>query len=450
MAIENENTKTTSLKAGMYSSFIKGSALFFGIASTMILTRVLSETALGSWAQFLLYTSVIEIIRQSLVRNALITFYHSADKKELPVIYSSAWFINLFITLLSTLILLLLALVVDIETILNSPGLNMMFLAFIPGNILLSVTTYFEWRMAVFPNFKPVFIASFIRQSLSLLLIVLGVFDVYAVTNFSLVIIYNAGILIAVVYIFIAHPHVMKFSEKWSKYWVQKFSGYSKYVFGTNVASAIFRTTDHFLTGYIISAAMVAPLSIAARLTNIIDIPSQVIADVLFPKSAALHAGGNKADIKQLYEKAVGMGLALVVPAAATAILIPSLLLMIIGGAKYVGYTRLLQLSLCVSLFMPFLRQFGTFLDSTGKPWINMRMMILLMVLNICTCFFFISNFGLIGAVYGTLTAHAIVFVLNQIVMYKLFGVQLFAVFQQMMMAYKQIFHLISMKVFPA
>jgi len=73
----NTHTASSTLKAGLYSALIKASTLVFGIASTVILTRVLTESSLGTWAQFLLISSIIEIIRQSMVRNALIRFYHT-------------------------------------------------------------------------------------------------------------------------------------------------------------------------------------------------------------------------------------------------------------------------------------------------------------------------------------------------------------------------------------
>ena len=442
----NTHTASSTLKAGLYSALIKASTLVFGIASTVILTRVLTESSLGTWAQFLLISSIIEIIRQSMVRNALIRFYHVAKADEKDAVYSAAMWLNVFITSLSSVALVLLALF-NIEAPLHAAGLNEMLLWFIPGNILIGVSTYFEWRMAVYPNFKPVFQALFIRQVVALSIVVLLAFGWLDMSGSALVWAYNAGIFASAIFILWKHNSVFRFRWHWDAAWVSKFVHYSKYVVGTNAASSVFRTTDHFMTSMLISSAMVAPLSICARLTNIIDIPSQVLADVLFPKSAALHAGGGNNEVGALYERAVGIGLAIVIPAALCVIAVPGIFLYLIGGEKYTSYTQLLQLCVCVSFFMPFLRQFGTLLDSTGKPHINMIMMMVLMTVSVIACYFFISSVGLKGAAYGVLTAHAVVFIINQLIMRRLFDVSIPRIFMQMIYAYQYLLGIAKTKL---
>lgn len=440
------HTTSSTLKAGMYSALIKASTLVFGIASTVILTRVLTESALGTWAQFLLISSIIEIIRQSMVRNALIRFYHVAKEEDRDAVFAAAMWLNVFITSVSSVALVVLAFF-NIEAPLNAAGLNEMLLWFIPGNILIGVSTYFEWRMAVYPNFKPVFHALFIRQMIALSLVIYLAFGFLEMSGVALVWAYNAGIIASALFIFWRHFSVFQFRWQWHAAWVSKFVHYSKYVVGTNAASSVFRTTDHFMTSILISSAMVAPLSICARLTNIIDIPSQVLADVLFPKSAALHAGGGNNEVGALYERAVGIGLAIVVPAALVVITVPGIFLYLIGGEKYTSYTQLLQLCVCVSFFMPFLRQFGTLLDSTGRPHINMMMMMTLMSVSVIACYVFITSFGLKGAAYGVLTAHAVVFIINQIIMHRLFQVSIPRIFKQMIYAYEYLFGIAKSKL---
>lgn len=440
------HTASSTLKAGMYSALIKASTLVFGIASTVILTRVLTESALGTWAQFLLISSIIEIIRQSMVRNALIRFYHVAKEEDKDAVYAAAMWLNVFITSASSIGLVILAFF-NIEEPLNASGLDEMLLWFIPGNILIGISTYFEWRMAVYPNFKPVFHALFIRQIVALIIVVCLAFGLLEMSGVALVWAYNAGIIASALFILWKHFAVFQFRWQWHVGWVSKFVHYSKYVVGTNAASSVFRTTDHFMTSILISSAMVAPLSICARLTNIIDIPSQVLADVLFPKSAALHAGGGNNEVGALYERAVGIGLAIVIPAALVVITVPGIFLYLIGGEKYASYTQLLQLCVCVSFFMPFLRQFGTLLDSTGRPQINMIMMFTLMTVSVLACFIFIKTFGLKGAAYGVLTAHAFVFVINQIIMRRLFQVSIPRIFTQMIYAYQYLFGVAKSKL---
>lgn len=79
---EQAQSRKGLVRSSVYNGLAKFSALFFGIASTLLLTRTLTESELGVWAQFLLFTTVGEIIRHSLVRNALLTLSQRMDEAQ--------------------------------------------------------------------------------------------------------------------------------------------------------------------------------------------------------------------------------------------------------------------------------------------------------------------------------------------------------------------------------
>ena len=81
-----------------------------------------------------------------------------------------------------------------------------------------------------------------------------------------------------------------------------------------------------------------------------------------------------------------------------------------------VVHTALKTLSLHDALpLLPFSRQFGTLLDSIGKPHINLRLTIISSIINLFFSYLGIINFGVIGAAYGTLLTYITSFIIIQV-----------------------------------
>jgi O-antigen/teichoic acid export membrane protein len=198
---------------------------------------------------------------------------------------------------------------------------------------------------------------------------------------------------------------------------------YGRFALITNSASSVFRTTDHFMVSAILSTAAVAPLSLCVRLINIIDIPSQVLSEVLFVRTAQQTAGGDHNKAAATFEFAVGSALALVLPAVLVLCLFPSFFLLVIGGEKYMEYGWLLQLVCATALVMPFMRQFGTITDAAGLPALNASVMCVLMLLNMVACYLGISLLGLAGAPVAVFSAQVLVLMVILVIAKRRFGV---------------------------
>jgi O-antigen/teichoic acid export membrane protein len=97
--------------------------------------------------------------------------------------------------------------------------------------------------------------------------------------------------------------------------------------------------------------------------------------------------------------------------------------IVIFAGKDYADAADLLRLTALFGLFMPYAVQFGTALDATGKPDVNLAYTFFTAVLNLVLSYYFVQNWGLYGAVYATLTGYMISFVLMQHYLYKHFGV---------------------------
>ena len=86
----------------------------------------------------------------------------------------------------------------------------------------------------------------------------------------------------------------------------------------------------------------------------------------------------------------------------------------VIAGKQYLEATHVIQVTMITCLFNPFARMFGTILDSIGKTKYNFGVIILFTCVELVLNYFFIRQFHLMGAIYATLLANIIFFVVMQ------------------------------------
>ncbi len=435
-----------SIKPGFYNGLQKVLAPVFGVLSTMLLAhKALSKPEMGVWSLFLVVTSVVELFRHGLVKTSLIKYMNHSKEEEHSAVMSAALFLNAVITLLLCILLFFGS--HYIAALVNAPLLEPMLFIFIIGMLFLIPFSHFEWIMYGKSLFKDLFWTYLVRQGITLLAIF-----IYFAVNGSLslkvlVIIYSAGILIGAVsgFIFVKRFLILRYIR--SGQWIKKLWHFGKYVFGSNVSTLIFRNVDQFMVSNILSnTAFVASQSISLRIVNLADIPSQVMSDIVFPKSSNPELLNKPGVIKSYYEKAVGATLCFIVPIVIFILLFPKAILFILAGEKYydaVPYLRLVSFS---TIFLSFLKQWGVIIDSTGRPQLNFLLISVIAILEITFCYFFIKEFGFLGAAYALLSTHIIGFVITQTLLKKYFNISFVNCFKYAIGYYPQIFQLLSQK----
>jgi len=207
------------------------------------------------------------------------------------------------------------------------------------------------------------------------------------------------GALISIVYV----RKYIAFSKKINWEWVIRLFQYGKFVFGTNISSVFFKTADQMILGNIKTSVEVGSYNAAARISNLFEVPITSIAAVVFPQSSKrIHHEGISA-AKDLYEKSVAVMLSLIIPAVIFVCILPKFVLYVLTGKEYTDMAFVLQLVVIQNIFTPFLRQFGTILDSEGRPHINFYFLIVNAALNIVVNFYMITWYGVEGAALGSL-----------------------------------------------
>ena len=101
---------------------------------------------------------------------------------------------------------------------------------------------------------------------------------------------------------------------------------------------------------------------------------------------------------------------------------------------------NVLRLTILYGLFIPFAVQFGTVLDSTGRPKVNFWFTVAGAIINIISNYIFISHYGLYGAVYGTLTTYITAFIGMQFYLNRVFGIVPFRAFKYMVEFYGMLY----------
>lgn len=436
------------LKSGFFTLFERGSVFLFGFGSTFILFRALTKEQFGIWAIFLAITSFIEVGRIGLLQNALVKYLATTNEEnpqEYPEITSASFVLNLILSLFSMILLIVTAPIA--AHYFNSPQLNTLLPIYAITTTLLIPFFQFNFIQQGNFEFKGIFWSNFTRQCLFFCYVFSFYWSGAAVSLAGLatwqIVTALGGTIVSW---WFARPY-LRFDRKISWDWVKKLFHFGKFVFGTNVSTMLYKTIDKMMLGALLSPVAVGIYDAAIRITNLADVPTFSIASIVFPQSAKQMKDNGTEAIKNLYEKSVGAILAFLVPFIGFIWLFPEFVITIIASEKYLDAAPILKWTILFGLFMPFAVQFGTVLDSIGKPKINFRFTVFSMILNVVFNYIFITQFGIIGAAYGTIMTYTITFLMMQIILNRMLGVKAWNAFPHIFSFYGQAWDLAKEKL---
>lgn len=411
------------LRSGILNVLQNFSGVFFGFAGFYILVRILTKQDFGVWTLFMSVTTIVEAIRSGLIQNALVKFLSSSSKEEHPAIITSSFQISGIVTVATILIVALSANL--LSELWSSPQLIGLLYVYLLVYIFSGLITQFNAIEQANLKFNGIFVAGLVRQATFFLFVLVSYF-----TDFKIELIYlvwvqaiSAFLSVIVSYSFVRHNLAFNFTV--NKHWIGQLFGYGKYAFGTSISSLLSGTVDQMMLGALLSPAASGAFNIAVRITNLIDIPGNAIAVVVFPQSSKRMEEEGEGAIKYLYEKSVGTTLALVLPGVLFLYFFSDFVIHFIAGEKYVDSIPLLHITLLYCLLIPYGRQFGTMLDSIGRTRTTFLVVVGTTILNLGLNFVLISKIGVMGAAYATLISNVVGFTVAQVILKRAFGVSL-------------------------
>ncbi|MFA6945075.1 MAG: flippase [Pedobacter sp.] len=400
------------IRAGFFSLLQNLSGVFFSIGSFYILLRILGPNEYGVWVLFMVTVTILETVRGGLVQNALIRFLAAEEKTEHHKITAASFTISGILSLLC--IILILGFGNFLAFIWKAPELVFIFNMYCITFIISGILTQFNCILQANLQFRSIFAGSFIMQfSFFAYAAVCYVFS-FGIKLIDLVYVQIAtNTIAAIITYFLVKPY-LSISFNIYPEWIKKLFNYGKYAFGTSVSAILSVTVDQMMLGAILSPVQAGAFNVAVRLTNLLDIPTNAVAVIVFPQSAKRIATEGKEGIKYLYEKSVGTLIALLIPGILFLYLFSDFVVQLVAGSNYKDAIPLLHITLLYCLFTPYGRQFGNILDSIGKTRLTFFVVLLVTSINIGLNYLFISRFGVLGAAYATLTAHIIGFIIGQ------------------------------------
>ncbi|HET7000341.1 MAG TPA: oligosaccharide flippase family protein [Puia sp.] len=416
--------------------------IVFGVVSYIILVKKVFPTVkeMGIWALFLTIFTLIENIKQGLLRNPMIKFLSDPEYvNHRNKVQSASLITNI---LFSGLVIILLFFGGNHFAIwLNAPELYPLFRLGILVILVLIPFNHLEVLLQAHFKFKAIFYGYLCRQGIFMILIIgLLLHDKQVLTLLNLVRLQIISQLLGtIVLVYFAWGYLYR-SFATDKRTMLRMLNFGKYVFGTNVFSSLGKSADQFISASLISANVVAYYNIVARINNLMDVPSFAIADVLFPKNVEAMVTSGPDKVRYYFERMVGTIVSLLAPLSILIFLLPHFFIAILAGSKYYAAIPILQIVILFSILRPFSYQFGATMDAIGKPDINFWVNLLVMILNYGFMYIGLHYTGWLGAAYGADTAAILSFFIMYFVLKKSIGIQLGESIKWIWKSYMEIF----------
>lgn len=430
-----------------YTLLQRFSLFFFGAVSFAILIRGLDQHY-TVWALYLTTLTLMETIKQGLLRNPTIKFLNMAEyatrKNE---VQSSAMLLNIAFSILAIVVLEIFG--SSIAHWLKSPELTPLLLWSFTFVIILIPYSHCEVMLQANYQFSKIFWAYFVRQALFFIgIVVLYFFKRDQFTPMNMLVLQVISLAVGAVILYITtRPYLVK-GIHYDLATVKHMFYFGRYIFGTNLFFNISRSFDRYMTANILDAVQgnnyVKYYDTVGRINNMIDVPSLAAADVLFPKNAEAAETDGIGKVKYYFERMVGIILALIVPISLFIFIFPGLIIRVLAGPQNAGAVPILQLTILFSLVRPLSYQFGSTLDAIGKPQVNFRVNVLFMLFNLALNYVFLTKFGPMGAAYATVINYVVTFVLMIAILKKYIQVETINIFRYMVQTYKDIFGVIG------
>ena len=426
------------LKSGSYIFINRVAVTLFGFVNFYILIRALSKEDFGAWVLFVSVATLMELIKHGFVRNPLIRYLAMSHERESGSIQTASMLLNIIVGFLEVIILLLCAFF--LSDFWDSPQLKSLFLIYILTTSFLVPINHFDVIQQARMQFKGTFYSNIFRH-FGLFLFIVVVFalgypiELNQVAYAQMVSIFLSG-FISFKY---AKPY-LHLARRVSWTWLRELRTYGFFTLGTNVSSMINKSIDSWMLAKLISPAAVTILNPALRIANLVEVPTETLTSIMFPKLSERIANEGPDAARYLYEKAVGTITAFMIPIIIFFIVFADPIVYFVAGPGFEETVPILQITMLYGLMIPFNRFLGLALDAIGKAKTNFLFVLRNAAINIISNYFFISYFGIIGAAYGTLTTYVLITIINQIYLHHFLGIKVRNVFKHLFEAYTKVF----------
>jgi lipopolysaccharide exporter len=434
------------LSSGAFSLMNRITVVFFGFLNLFFMVRMMPKSQIGIWVLFTSVTAILETIRNGFIRNPFVTLLVSAEEKDRPSVITSSLVLHCILGVATSLLLLVGAL--PLTGFWDAAGLETLFYLYSLNNIIFIPFLHLEYLQTAQSNFRAIFFCNFLRLAIPGSFIMGCYYSNYVPSLPQLAWVQILATALATI---LSWTFVKDMASKMARIvrWetVKELFHFGKFTFGTNISSMFVKSTDSWMIGRLVSTAAVAVYNPAIRIANLVEVPTLAIASIVFPQVPQKMKDRGKEGVRDIYVKSVSLILATMLPMILPLYIFSEEIITAIFGPEYIEAATILRVTIFYTLIIPFNRQFGTLMDALKNPKINFYLLVMVATLNIIFNYIFLNMFGLIGSAYGTLISYCIVFILNQIILYRMYNINTFKVFEGIGNWYRVGWNMISTKL---
>jgi O-antigen/teichoic acid export membrane protein len=412
------------IKSGALTLLERGSGLLFALGSSVILLRHLSKLDYAAWGMFVLISYFLEMGRMGLLQNGLVRFLatNRDEPEEYAKITTAALLLNLLYGLLS--IALLWMSLGWITSTWHLPQLAYLLPIYYIINVVMVWFYHCNFIQQANFEFRGIFWSTFFYRGAKFFWVCICIVVQREIQLSEIVLAELFGVVLGALATWRYALPFLRHNWYISWNWVRQLLSYGKFVLGTNLGTMFYKNIDKLTLGHLLGPAAFALYDVAGKVTQMIEAPSFSIASVVFPQSARRMEEQGSAGVGALYELSVAAILAIILPMLCVIFVFSKTIIVLFAGEAYAESAGVLRLTAFFGLFMPFAVQFGTMLDSTGKPALNFAVTFFTAVLNLVLAYVFVLKFGLYGAAIAILIGYLISFVVMQYIMSRQYGVR--------------------------
>lgn len=406
----------------MFSLLSNSSILAFAFLTFLVLVRILPQQEFGVWVLYLTVTTFPEILRSGITQNALVKHIEGGKAIDYRKIVTASMVINIATGFLGVLTVAVLA--PFLSKVWSVPQLCNVLWLYGVYSLFFIPLSFIQYLCLANLDFRSHFYSISTYHFSNFLLVVWFGYVRGGLRVIELPFLQTTAAIIALIVVLVFGKRYVRLTRKMDWQWISRLFHYGKYVILTAFSSMLFNRMDLMMIGYFINPTAVAIYNIPTRIGNYVDVPMNSMASIVFPQASMRMKEMGVDNVRYLYERSVGIMLAIVIPLAIAMIIFAEPIILWIAGENYRAAVPVLQLFALLSVIKPFGRQGGTMLDSIGYPNYNSFILVIVLMLNIVLNWIFIVRYGIMGAIIATSISTLIGTTIQQIILIRLISIK--------------------------
>ena len=351
-----------------------------GFCSIAVLARSLSVSDYGSWVIYISASTLFEMMRLGFMHTALVRFSSGSSTNEQHQYIGSGWIIGIIFSLSISVLLLSVKLLLFFLQVNSSYDL---FLLYYPVLVLvglpLSITTsILQFKL----QFSNIIKLRLLNMLLSLLIFLFAYYLHFNIHTIIILHIFSNAItsFIAIV----TGWSGMRFIKHYTRSKISELIHFGKYSLGTLIGTNLLKSSDTFILALTLGSDSAALYSIPLKLTETFEILLRSIVSVALPKLSSYSIKMQFNEVKKIFQDYSGALTFFYLPLMIGCVLFYDMLLIILGGEKYVQMSQVFQIFCLYGLILPIDRFTGITLDCLNLPKLNFRKVLIMTGFNIC------------------------------------------------------------------